>query len=483
MKKSFLLASVFAGALTLSPIASAQTSWPTFRGNKEAAGLALKIDPERGVVTMAPLLEKTTPAVVTITVSKTVSIPDNPLVDDDLMERFFGEDTPGRDMLPERFTQGAGSGVIINAGKGYVLTNHHVVDGADKITVILKDGREADGELIGSDGPTDIALLKIDLPNLTDVTLANSDTVKVGDYVIAIGNPFGIGQTVTTGIVSALDRNTSRGDTYQNYIQTDAAINQGNSGGALLNSKGELIGINAAILSRSGGSNGIGFAVPINMVTGIMDQLIAYGEVHRGKIGVSIQDITPELMEAMNLSSRKGALVAAVVEASPADKAGLEPGDIIIEFNGEDILDSNDIRTAVGFVERGNKAKLVYMRAGKKRTVRIGVENTADEEIKVAETAEEPAEVSNFDAFSGASFSDIPADLDPSGGYAGVLVTKIKRGSDAWDAGLREDDIIRAVNNMEIENLDDFRDAIKGRKKAVALSVQRGRSRIFIAVK
>ena len=488
MKNSILRANVFASALLFSPLllsaeAHAQTSWPVFSG-KKVDGQALQVDPERGVLTMAPLLERTTPAVVTITVTKTLSVPENPIVDDELMERFFGEGAPGRDIIPERFSQGAGSGVIINAGSGYVLTNHHVIEGADKITVALKDGREAEGILIGSDAPTDIALLKIDLPNLTDVTFADSDDIKVGDYVIAIGNPFGIGQTVTTGIISGLDRNTSGGDVYQNYIQTDAAINQGNSGGALLNSKGELIGINAAILTRGGGSNGIGFAVPINMVTGIMDQLIAYGEVHRGKIGVTIQDITPAYMEAMNLSSRKGALVASVVENSPAEKAGLEPGDIITNFNGDDILDSNDIRTAVGFVERGHKAKLTYIRDGKIRTVRIGVESTPDEEeeIIIEEEVEIP-EPTNFDAFSGASFSDIPKSLDPHGGDTGVLVTKIKTGSDAWSAGLREGDIIRAINNMQIDNLDDFRDAIKGKKKAVALSVQRGRSRIFIAVK
>jgi len=485
MKKSILLASVFASALIFSPVANAQTSWPVFSGKAQMNGQALQIDPQRGVLTMAPLLEKTTPAVVTITVTKTISVPENPIVGDELMERFFGEGMPGRDIIPERFSQGAGSGVIINAGTGYVLTNHHVVEGADTITVTLEDGREAEGILVGSDEPTDIALLKIDLPNLTDVTLADSDDIKVGDYVIAIGNPFGIGQTVTTGIISGLDRNTSDGDVYQNYIQTDAAINQGNSGGALLNSKGELIGVNAAILTRSGGSNGIGFAVPINTVTRIMDQLIAYGEVHRGKIGVTIQNITPELMEAMNLQSRKGALVASVVEGSPAAKAKLEPGDIIVAFNGEPILDSNDIRTAVGFVERGHKAKLTYLRDGKERTVKISVEDTpeAEEEEIVIEEAVNLPEPTNFDAFSGASFSDIPNDLDPQGGNAGVLVTSIKTGSDAWSAGLREGDIIRAINNTQVESLDDFRDAIKGKKKAVALSVQRGRTRIFIAVK
>jgi len=334
-RKTLLLNAAVLAVLVGAPAATAQSKWPIFNGNSQS-GDAMTIDPSRGVLTMAPLLERTTPAVVNISVSSTVKVPSNPFGNDEFIERFFGDRIPGRgnrdndDSDNERTTRSAGSGVIINAGKGYILTNHHVVDKADKITVTLKDRRTAEAELIGSDPGIDIALLKIDLKNLTDVPLANSDRTKVGDFVIAIGNPFGIGQTVTSGIVSALDRSTYSRDKYQNYIQTDAAINQGNSGGALINSKGELIGINAAILSRSGGSNGIGFAVPTNMVTNVMDQLIAYGEVRRGRIGVAIQNITPELQAAMGLSSRDGALVSQVSEDSPAEKAGIEEGDVTI---------------------------------------------------------------------------------------------------------------------------------------------------------
>jgi Do/DeqQ family serine protease len=497
-RKTLLLNAATLILLGAAPVATAQSNWPIFNG-KTQSGDAMTIDPARGVLTMAPLLERTTPAVVNISVSSTVKVPANRSRNDEFIERFFGDRIPGfgdrdndndnnDDESNERTTRSAGSGVIINAGKGYVLTNHHVVDKADKITVTLTDRRTAEAELIGSDPGIDIALLKIDLNNLTDVPLANSDRTKVGDFVIAIGNPFGIGQTVTSGIVSALDRSTYSRDKYQNYIQTDAAINQGNSGGALINSKGELIGINAAILSRSGGSNGIGngigFAVPTNMVTNVMDQLIAYGEVRRGRIGVSIQNITPELMIAMGLNSRDGALVSQVSEDSPAEKAGIQEGDVIVGFNGKKILDSDDIRNAVGYVERGSKADISYIRDGKKITTKIDVEKAPDEEVIPAEDEEESAiEPSSYDAFEGASFSNIPANLDPRGGDEGVVITNIKRGSDAYDAGLRKGDIVRAVNNKQIADLSDFKSAIAGKTKAVALTVQRGRSQIYIAVK
>lgn len=490
-RKTLLLNAAVLTLLVTAPVATAQSKWPVFNG-KSQSGEAMTIDPARGVLTMAPLLERTTPAVVNIAVSSTVKVPTNPFGNDEFFERFFGERIPGfgdrdndnDDESNERTTRSAGSGVIINAGKGYVLTNHHVVDKADKIMVTLTDRRTAEAELIGSDPGIDIALLKIDLNNLTDVPLANSDQTKVGDFVIAIGNPFGIGQTVTSGIVSALDRSTYARDKYQNFIQTDAAINQGNSGGALINSKGELIGINAAIISRSGGSNGIGFAVPTNMVTNVMDQLIAYGEVRRGRIGVSIQNITPELMAAMGLSSRDGALVSQVVEDSPAEKAGIQEGDVIVEFNGKKILDSDDIRNAVGYVERGRRADISYIRDGKKITTKITVEKAPDEEVVYADDQEESAvEPSSYEAFDGASFSNIPANLDPTGGDEGVIITNIKRGSEAYDAGLRKGDIIRAVNNRQIADLTDFKAAIAGKKKAVALTVQRGRSQIYIAVK
>jgi Do/DeqQ family serine protease len=494
MKKSLFMSAALIGVLFIAPTSQAQAGWPSFKG-KTTTTQGLSIDPVRGVMTIAPILEKATPAVVNIAVSSKVKRQDNPFAGDDFFERFFGDRgvTPNRrqndnnaeDDDNTRIQRSAGSGVIIDAVKGYVLTNHHVVDGADKITVTLTDRRTAIAEVIGSDAGTDLALLKIDLGNLTQLNLVNSDGVKVGDYVIAIGNAFGIGQSVTSGIVSALGRSTFSGDKYQNYIQTDAAINQGNSGGALINSKGELIGINSAILSRSGGSNGIGFAVPSNMITGIMDQLIAYGEVRRGRIGVTIQNITPDLMEAMNLQSPDGALVSSVAEDSPAERAGLKSGDVIVGFNGSDILDSDDIRNAVGFVERGHRANITYLRDGKKRSTKILVEKAPDDASGPSNdnNVEDSATPSSFDAFDGASFSNIPEELDAKGGTDGVIITSIKRGSDAWDAGLRKDDIIRAVNTKDIKNLEGFKKALATKKGAVALTVQRGRNTVFVAVK
>jgi Do/DeqQ family serine protease len=501
MKKPVFLSLVLASTMLAAPItAHAQSSWPLLNG-KAGSYQGLSIDPARGVLTLAPLLERTTPAVVNISVSTKVKMPSNPFggnqMSDEFMERFFGDranpfkrkEDEGRDEeeQDERTMRSAGSGVIINAGKGYVLTNFHVIDKADKITITLTDRRTTEAEVVGTDPKTDIALLKIDMQNLTDVEFANSDRVKVGDYVVAIGNSFGIGQSVTTGIVSALGRSSSTQDEYQNFIQTDAAINKGNSGGALINSKGELVGINSRILSRSGGSNGIGFAIPANMISGIMDQLIDYGEVRRGRIGVGIQDITPDLQEAMGLASRDGALVRQVEADSPAEKAGLKVGDVIVGFNGEIILDSDDIRNAVGAIERGKRAKITYIRNGKKNSTKISIEKMPDEEKAESEDSDNDNEnemlPSSFDALGGATFMEIPEDMDIRGDNAGVVISKVRRGSDAYDAGLRKEDIIRAVNNVDIDGLVDFKEQIAKKKGAIFLSVQRGRNSIFIAVK
>jgi len=500
MKKPIFLSLVLATTMLTTPMtANAQSSWSLFNG-KANSSQGLSIDPTRGVLTLAPLLERTTPAVVNISVSTKVKIPSNPFrgnqMSDEFMERFFGNrgnpsqqddenEDRDEDEQDERTMRSAGSGVIINAGKGYVLTNFHVIDKADKITITLTDRRTAEAEVVGTDPKTDIALLKIDLPDLVDVNLANSDRVKVGDYVIAIGNAFGIGQTVTTGIVSALGRSSSTQDEYQNFIQTDAAINKGNSGGALINSKGELVGINSRILSRSGGSNGIGFAIPSNMISGVMDQLVDYGEVRRGRIGVGIQDISPVLQEAMNLPSRDGALIRQVEADSPAEKAGLEVGDVIIKFNGAEILDSDDIRNAVGAVERGKRAKISYIRNGKVHTTKISIEKAPDEEEAILEDSENDNDTapSSFEALGGATFMNIPEDMEPRGGDEGVVISKIRRGSDAFEAGLRKGDIIRSVNNADIDNLPSFEAQIAKKKGAIFLSVQRGRNSMFIAVR
>ena len=486
MKKSLLINAAsfifIGGTLIFAPTASAQH------------GQAMKVDPSRGVMTIAPLLERVTPAVVNISVSSKVKVKTNQFSNDEFIERFFGKRGEKPDQKSDkgeantRTQRSVGSGIIVNAGKGYILTNHHVIDGADKITVTLKDRRTAIATLIGSDPATDVALLEIDLRGLTDMPFAKSSKVKVGDYVVAIGNSFGIGQSVTSGIVSALGRSDfSSRDKYQDYIQTDAAINQGNSGGALINSKGQLVGMNTAILSRSGGSNGIGFAVPTDMITNVMNQIISYGEVRRGRIGVNIQNITPELMEAMNLKDRNGALISKVVDKSAAERAGLKSGDVIIRFNDVDILDATDIRNAVGYIEPGKRASISYLRGGRRYTTKISVDKMPDEEkddVSVDDIGEESEiDTAVFQAFDGASFSAIPKDLDPEGGDNGVLIINVKRNSNAWEAGLRKGDIVRSIDNHDVKSLRDFKTAIAKKKGAHFLSVQKPRGQVFIAVK
>jgi Do/DeqQ family serine protease len=281
---------------------------------------------------------------------------------DPFFRRFFN--IPEQPIEPRR---SAGSGVIVDAEKGYVLTNHHVIDEADSVTVTLKDRRSFKAKVIGSDAGTDIALLQIEPERLTALTLGDSDSLAVGDFVVAIGNPFGLGQTVTSGIVSALGRSGLNIEGYEDFIQTDASINPGNSGGALVNSKGELIGINTAIIGPAGGNVGIGFAVPSNMARAVMDQLIDYGEVRRGRLGVSVQNLTPALAEALDVRSPRGAVVTQVESGSPAAQAGLRPGDVIVEINRQPIDDATDLRNLVGMSEIGGGLNIIFYREGQER--------------------------------------------------------------------------------------------------------------------
>ena len=474
MRKSLILGTALM-ALSLAPLAASQS--PFSRG---AESSAMTID-SRGVLTMAPLLESVTPAVVSIDVSGTRKASTTPRGfegNEELFERFFGGRIPQQQ---DRERRGIGSGVIVDAAKGLIITNHHVVEDADEITVTLEDKRELKAELVGSDPKTDIAVIKIPARGLRALKFARSSDVKVGDYVIAVGNPFGLSHSVTSGIISALGRDRGAGNNYQDFIQTDASINPGNSGGALVNSKGELIGINAAIVSRSGGNNGIGFAVPTRIVQGVMRQLVSYGEVRRGRIGVLIGDITPTLKEALDLSTLDGALVSDVVDDSPAAKAGLKKGDIIVAFNGEDILDASDIRNSVGLVEPGERADITYLRDGKRRTTRIEVEEFDEEREVLDDSAAD--DIPALESFSGASITDIPDDMELRGGTDGVLVKFVKSGSKASRAGLRAGDIIREVNRTEVANLEEFENAIDGKDGPFALSVERDGRNAFIAVK
>ena len=327
------------------------------------------IGPDGQIPTLAPLLKDVTPAVVNIAVKGHVTV-ENPLLQDPFFRRFF--DIPEGPI--QREVQAAGSGVIVDGEEGYVLTNNHVIEHADEIVVTLKDKRQLDAKLVGTDPDTDIAVLQVDASNLVALPIGDSDRLEVGDFVLAIGNPFGLGQTVTSGIVSALGRSGLGIESYENFIQTDASINPGNSGGALIDLRGELIGINTAIVGPTGGNVGIGFAVPINMAKGIMEQLIAHGEVQRGRLGVQVQDLTPDIAEALRLKANGGAVIARVEADSPARRAGLRPGDVVVAIDGVPVESSADLRNRIGLTPIGETVHLTILREGEEQTVDVRVE-------------------------------------------------------------------------------------------------------------
>ncbi len=324
------------------------------------------------VPSLAPMLSGITPGVVNIGVRGRVR-EENPLLQDPFFRRFF--DLPQGRQLQERETQATGSGVIVDAAQGYVLTNAHVVENATKIEVTTKDNRRYPAKLIGRDADTDIAVLQIPVGGLTAVPLGDSDRLQVGDFVVAIGNPFGLGQTVTSGIVSALGRSGLGIEGYEDFIQTDASINPGNSGGALVNLRGQLVGINTAILAPGGGNIGIGFAVPISMARRVMDQLVRYGEVKRGRIGVTIQDLTPDLAQAMNTTHTTGAVIARVDPGSPAERAGLRNGDLVVAVNGGAVRSGTQLRNLIGLSRIGDEVQLtVDRRGGGERVIPVRVD-------------------------------------------------------------------------------------------------------------
>ena len=431
--------------------------------------LPQEIDGEE-LPSLAPMLENVTPAVVNIATEGRVKQRQSPLFSDPFFRHFFK--IP--DQPIERKTSSLGSGVIVDSKRGLVLTNNHVIANAVQITVTLRDGRQVEAEIVGADPETDIAVLKMNAENLTALTTTDSDDLRVGDFVVAIGNPFGLGQTVTSGIISALSRSGLGIEEYEDFIQTDASINPGNSGGALVNLRGELVGINTAIFSQSGASHGIGFAIPINLALRIMEQILNTGEVKRGFLGVSIQDISPELAEAFGLTRKNGALINKVLKDSPADKAGLLPGDIVISIDGKKIRNANDVRNRIGLLPVGEKINFKLLRDGKEFDLVVLVDEVTEREIK--------PRVSN-DLLKGVTVSDIKKGSPYFGKVGGVLVLEIQRGSHAWISGLRANDVITSVNKNPIKNLDEFLSAVDKKEDALLLRIVRGNMASFIVIK
>lgn len=448
-KMSVLMSSVLlSGSLAMSTL-------PAY------ANLPVAVDGQQ-LPSLAPMLENVTPAVVLISVKGTQEVQSVP----DAFRFFFGN--PRQNGPRERPFQGLGSGVIIDAEKGYIVTNHHVVKEADEIQITLKDGRQVIAEKIGADENSDIALLQVEAEGLTQVKIADSDKLRVGDFTVAIGSPFGLGQTVTSGIVSALGRSGLNVENIEDFIQTDAAINSGNSGGALINLRGELIGINTAIIGPNGGNVGIGFAIPSNMVQSLVKQIIEFGEVRRGVLGVTGRSVTGEFAKAMELEETQGAFIEEVSKDSAAEEAGIVAGDVITQVNGKKIKSFAELRGKIGAIGAGSEVELTVLKSNGKKKVYNVV-------LKKADSANiEPSTIHR--ALEGAS-------LENNNQGLGVNVTDVEAGSPAAYVGLRKGDIIRGVNRARVSNIGELRDLLKEESSVSLLNVARGNSNLFIRIK
>jgi len=441
-------------------LAAAVTAWPV----QVYAASPSSVTDGAPMPSLAPMVKRIAPAVVNIATRGTIKEQAgqrNPLMDDPFFRRFF--DVPPDAKPHERQFQSAGSGVIVDAKNGYIITNYHVVENASEITVTLLDNRTFPAKVVGSDEGADIAVLQAKQPNLTALVLGDSAKLEAGDYVVAIGNPFGLSNTVTAGIVSALGRSGLNPDGYEDFIQTDASINPGNSGGALVNLRGELVGINSAILSRSGGNIGIGFAIPVNMAKSVMDQLIKYGQVKRGVLGVNIYNVTPDIAKEFGLAESSGALVAGVAQGSAAERAGVKTGDIITSINGHIMKDAGELRNTIGMLRVGDKVDIGLLRDGKPRKVTALIGARTDLETANA--------VDINKGLEGAELADAP-----DGG--GVLVKSVQEGSPAAQAGIRSNDLIVGVGRTPVTNTKAFSDAAKG-VSVLVLNVRRG-SRLLL---
>lgn len=417
-------------------------------------------DPD-GVPTLAPMLEEVTPAVVNISVEgKRVTQQRMP----DAFRFFFGPNMPREESREQPF-RGLGSGVIIDAEAGYVVTNNHVIDDATDITVTLKDGRQFSATVLGRDEQTDVALLKIDNPrDLTAIEIGNSDAMRVGDFVVAIGNPFGLGQTVTSGIVSALGRGGFGADRLENFIQTDAAINSGNSGGALVDLRGNLIGINTAILGR-GGNIGIGFAIPANMMKNLVEQILEHGEVRRGVLGVRGGNLTQELADALDISRTRGAWVSEVLEDGAAANAGIQAGDVIISIDGRDVQSFSELAATVGTMGAGRSVKLGILRDGEQLEITV----------ELLERDTEVVAAAMHSALQGAQLSSLDNNQ-------GVRITSIDDGSPAQRLGLQADDVIIGVNRQRVTSVSELRRMLDNSQGVLAMHVRRGNSTLYLVL-
>lgn len=435
------------------------------------AGLPVAIDGDP-LPSLAPMLENTTPAVVNISTRGKTRVQSS-LFNDPLFQRFFN--IPG--LETEQETQSLGSGVIVDENNGYILTNNHVIEGAFEITVTLRDGRKLLAEVLGRDPDTDVAVIKIQARHLKSIKFGDSSGLRVGDFVVAIGNPFGLGQTVTSGIISALGRSGLGIESFEDFIQTDASINLGNSGGALVNLRGELIGINTAILGAGGGSSGnigIGFAIPINMARDIMTQLIESGEVKRGRLGVQAQDLTPELASAFNISSSQGGAVVTQIElGSPAHKAGLKVGDVILKANGKNIRSSRDMHNLVGLMRIGQSVELEIIRKGRKGLIKATIQQMETVTVDGSEISYRLA---------GAKIGEIKETDIRTGPVQYLQVVDIEPGSAGWNTGLRKDDIIHSINKQVVKTFEEAYLAAQN-SRALLLNIQRGDQALYVLIK
>jgi Do/DeqQ family serine protease len=423
------------------------------------AGAGAAMPPAMGgepLPSLAPVLERVTPSVVNIYTQTRVRIR-SPLLDDPFFRHFFNVPDQPR----ERVSQSLGSGVIVDAERGFVLTNNHVIAGADDISVTLSDGRSFQAEVIGLDPDTDLAMVRIPAEGLRALALADSNQLRVGDFVVAVGNPFGLGQTVTSGIVSALGRAGFRGLEFQNFIQTDASINPGNSGGALINLRGELVGINSAIFTPSGGNVGIGFAIPSEMARYVMEQLAEFGEVRRGTLGIYVQDLTSDLAGALGIGDRRGALVAEVVPGSAADRAGIRAGDVIVAIAEYPVRGMREFHNVEGQLPIGEKRSLEYLRDGKPRKVTLGVAALREIDGGMLDRR-----------LQGARFEELPAKLRGDR-IKGVLLAALESASRPALAGLRAGDIVTAANRQSVQSLTDLQDILKSPPGPILLQIRR----------